>query len=103
MRHFTDQNKRIVARGPTSKYSIGIENLPKGSTTGIRKTFRKVEKPPADYRTMLPAEQAAFKADWIDNKLAPVGNIGRFLGIDNDIEWQLLRKFEKFQRGNKSK
>ena len=46
MLNFQNLNENTVATGPTSKYSLGLENLPKSSRSGMRRTF--VYKPVVD-------------------------------------------------------
>ena len=49
MLNFKDENERIVARGPVSKYALGLDNFPKSfRTSGIRKHFG--DNRPQEYR-----------------------------------------------------
>ena len=52
MLNLRDTNENTVATGPTSKYSLGLENLPKSSRSGMRRTF--VYKPVVDKPEVFP-------------------------------------------------
>ena len=86
MLNLRDTNENTVATGPTSKYSLGLENFPKSQRGGIRRTF-VYEKPVVEVAVKPEVFPAVGKAHLWDEERQCFGytKLKKFRPFGNDL------------------